>query len=132
VLHKSNRDFIEAWLRIRKDMDAAAFFDGSTIVVLTQEGAPLKVDESQYCEDISKCLLYLNDIHRRGSDFRLPLHARAVVTLGKGLQKDKFVQACMRMRLLGRCQSLLFVASSEVNRELENDFGLRAAGAKEL
>jgi len=35
VLHKSNRNFIESWLHIRKDMEAAAFFEGSTIFVLT-------------------------------------------------------------------------------------------------
>ena len=132
VLHKSNRNFIESWLHIRKDMEAAAFFEGSTIFVLTQDGDQLKFDASPYCEDMSRCLLYLDDIHTRGSDFRLPLNARAVLTLGKGLQKDKFVQACMRMRQLGRGQSLLLVASREVNRVLENDFGLNTGGDKEL
>lgn len=132
VLHKSNRDFVESWLHIRKDMEAAAFFEGSTIFVLTQDGDLLKFDASPYCEDMSRCLLYLDDIHTRGSDFRLPLNARAVLTLGKGLQKDKFVQACMRMRQLGRGQSLLFVASREVNRVLEDDFGLNPGGDEEL
>lgn len=100
------------------------FFEGSTVFVLTQEGNMAKFNSSPYCNDMSKCLLYLDDIHTRGSDFRLPLTTRAVLTLGKGIQKDKFVQACMRMRQLGHGQSLRFVASREVNRVLETDFGL--------
>ncbi|VEU35420.1 unnamed protein product [Pseudo-nitzschia multistriata] len=124
VLHKSNRDFARAWLQIRTDMDAVAFFEGSTVFVLTQDGIMTKFDSSPFCSDMSRCLLYLDDIHTRGSDFLLPLNTRAVLTLGKGMQKDKFIQACMRMRQLGHGQSITFVASREVNRVLETDFDL--------
>ena len=41
------------------------------------------------------------------------------------MQKDKFMQACMRMRSLGNGQSITFAASREVNMILESDFDLR-------
>eukprot|EP00559_Dactyliosolen_fragilissimus_P003496 CAMPEP_0184860846 /NCGR_PEP_ID=MMETSP0580-20130426/5651_1 /TAXON_ID=1118495 /ORGANISM="Dactyliosolen fragilissimus" /LENGTH=1532 /DNA_ID=CAMNT_0027358101 /DNA_START=132 /DNA_END=4730 /DNA_ORIENTATION=+ len=132
VLHKSNRGFVESWLSIRKDMDAAAFFEDSKVFVLTQGGTLLNFDESPHSHNMSKCLLYLDEIHTRGSDFRLPSNSRAILTLGKGLQKDKFIQACMRMRQLGHGHSLSFVASHEVNCVLENDFGLHQSRHKDL
>eukprot|EP00536_Pseudo-nitzschia_multiseries_P005723 jgi/Psemu1/254758/estExt_Genewise1Plus.C_1120007 len=116
LLQKSNSAFVKAWLQKRPDMEAGAFFEGSTIFVLRKDGMLMKFKSSPYCTDISKCLLYLDDIHTRGSDFRLPLTTRAILTLGKGMEKDKFLQACMRMRQLGHGQSILFVASREVNR----------------
>ena len=132
VLQMSNRSFVESWLKCRPDMEAGAFFQGSSIFTLTKDGMLLKFDESPYCDDMSGCLLYLDDIHTRGSDFRLPLNTRAVLTLGKGMQKDKCMQACMRLRLLGRGQSLTFAASREVNLILESDFGLRSRCNEEL
>jgi hypothetical protein len=132
VLQMSNLSFVESWLKCRPDMEAGAFFQGSSIFALTQDGMLLKFDDSPYCDDMSGCLLYLDDIHTRGSDFRLPLNTRAVLTLGKGMQKDKFMQACMRLRLLGRGQSLTFAASQEVNLILESDFSLRSRCNKVL
>ena len=34
---------------------------------------PIPFAVSPYADDMSRCLLYLDDIHTRGSDFRLPL-----------------------------------------------------------
>ena len=47
----------------------------------------------------------------------------AAVTLGKDLTKDKLVQACMRMRLLGNGHMVKFYAPNEIDnkiRELTN------------
>jgi hypothetical protein len=123
VLQMSNRKFVEAWLKERPDMEAAAFFEGDSIFIVTQAGMLVPFGASPYCDDMAKCLLYLDDIHTRGSDFLLPLDTRAILTLGKGMPKDKFLQACMRMRQLGRGQSLTFVASHEVHLSLVADFG---------
>ena len=71
---------------------------------------------------MSKCLLYLDDVHTRGLDFVLPQHTRAMLTLGKGMPKDKLLQASMRMRQLGNGQSLSFVASFEVDAILQKEY----------
>ncbi|CAF4366222.1 unnamed protein product, partial [Rotaria magnacalcarata] len=53
-------------------------------------------------ERLDRCLFYLDEIHTRGTDFKFPNEFRAAVTLGNGLTKDRLVQACMRMRKLGK------------------------------
>jgi hypothetical protein len=52
----------------------------------------------------------------RGSDMKLRPHAKALLTLGPGMCRDKLVQAAMRMRQLEQSQSLILVATSEVSR----------------
>ena len=103
------------------------FFDENNIIrVLDRDHLdedPVSFALSPYADDMSMCLLYLDDLHTRGSDFRLPLNARALLTLGKGMPKDKFLQACMRMRQIGKGQSLSFVASKEVHRSLQRSQG---------
>jgi len=123
VLQMSNRTFAKEWLNRRKDKSAAVYFDSSNnVMVLTQDGNTTNFAVSPYVWDMSDCLLYLDDIHTRGSDFKLPLNAQAALTLGRGLPKDKFLQACMRMRQLGKGQSLTFIASSEVHTILSDRF----------
>ncbi|CAF0964891.1 unnamed protein product [Didymodactylos carnosus] len=48
--------------------------------------------------DKKKLFVYLDEIHTRGSDLRLPLTARGIVTLGRGMNKDKLMQATTRLR----------------------------------
>ena len=123
VLQKTNAEFAKSWLGKRPDMEAAVFFEDDSIKVLIRGSSnPIPFAVSSYAHDMSKCLLYLDDIHTRGSDFRLPLATRALLTLGKNLPKDKFCQSCMRLRQLGVGQSLTFVASPEVHRVLKSSF----------
>ena len=49
---------------------------------------------------------------------KFPREFRAAVTLGNGLTKDRFVQACMRMRKLGNGHSLTFFSSHEVHQQI--------------
>jgi hypothetical protein len=123
VLEMSNELFAKKWLELRPDMEASVFFNSSDAVcVTTRNGAVQRFSLSPYAEDMSRCLLYLDDIHTRGSDFRLPIHSRGLLTLGKGMQKDKLVQAAMRMRQLGQGQHLTFLASKEVHLTLKKSF----------
>ena len=123
ILEMSNEDFSKAWLRTRDDMEAVAYFDSFNMIkVATQDGEIVTYGATSYSSDMSKCLLYLDDIHTRGSDFVLPQDTKAMLTLGKGMPKDKFIQACMRMRQLGNGQSLTFLASFEVDIILQKHF----------
>lgn len=83
ILQMSDRLFAKSWLDRRGDMEAVAFFESNAIVVVTRDGMLLKYDDSPYSKNMTKCLLYLDEIHTRGSDFRLPLKTRAVLTLGE-------------------------------------------------
>jgi hypothetical protein len=46
---------------------------------------------------------------------KLKAHAKALLTLGPGMCRDKLMQAAMRMRQLEQRQSLVLVATSEVS-----------------
>jgi hypothetical protein len=81
-------------------------------------------------------VIFLDDVHTRGTDLKLPSDYRAAVTLGPALVKDKLVQgkvlvpsivivhiligpvAAMRMRKLGHGQSLTFFAPPEIDRKI--------------
>ena len=76
------------------------------------------LQSSPYKNQIEKCIVYIDDAHTRGTDFVFPEHFRAVVTIGKGITKDKLVQSCMRMRKLGIHHYISFWASNEVDNEL--------------
>lgn len=94
---------------------------------------------SPYAKQLDHCLVYLDEAHTRGTDLQLPSHYKAAVTLGPSLTKDRLVQgtpqhssltylvssdanntlpACMRMRKLGKGQSLVFIAPPEVRKSI--------------
>lgn len=102
VTDMSNEELASKWLKLRVDMDAVVFFGpDNDILVMTRAGWKMPLATSPYEASLKGCLLYLDDVHTRGSDFRLSPGTRAAVTLGRRMQKDKLVQTCMRMRLLG-------------------------------
>ncbi|KAF7345358.1 hypothetical protein MVEN_01553700 [Mycena venus] len=80
---------------------------------------------SLYKKQLGKTLVYLDEAHTRGTDFKFPEGSRAVVTLGPRLTKDKLVQGCMRMRKLGKNHSVLFFASAEIRSKITAATGVR-------
>ncbi|CAF1315008.1 unnamed protein product [Rotaria sordida] len=48
--------------------------------------------------DNKKLFVYLDEVHTRGSDLKLSLIAHSIVTLGRNMNKDKLMQAVMRLR----------------------------------
>ncbi|CAF3771442.1 unnamed protein product [Rotaria magnacalcarata] len=59
--------------------------------------------------DNKKLFVYLDEVHTRGTDLKLPLTAREIVTLGKNMNKDKLMRAVMRLRDLDFKQSRVWV-----------------------
>lgn len=57
---------------------------------------------------IDVCLALLDEAHTRGIDLRLAQTYRASITLGTRLPKDRLIQACMRMRKLGKGRTEVF------------------------
>ncbi|KAF4474465.1 hypothetical protein CGGC5_v017139 [Colletotrichum fructicola Nara gc5] len=58
-----------------------------------------------------------------GTDLKLPANYRAAVTLGASLTKDRLVQACMRMRKLGKGQSVTFCVPDEIQQKITSRQG---------
>ncbi|CAF3125081.1 unnamed protein product [Rotaria sp. Silwood2] len=117
----TNRDIAMKWLKLsdKNIIDYAVYFDSDSIVVCDRQLNNYSFVTSPASERLDRCIFYLDEIHTRGTDFKFPIGFKAAVTLGNGLTKDRFVQACMRMRKLGHGHSLTFWGSYEVHQQIK-------------
>ena len=93
VLDLQNRDLVSVWLEICPQVDAGVYFDDEdNIMVLTRDQKIEKLSSSSFQSRIDRCVVYLDEVHTRGTDLKLPLNTRAAVTLGPRLTKDRLVQ----------------------------------------
>ena len=93
VLDMPNLDLIKAWMDITSDVDAGVFFDeDDDVMVLTRDLKLEKFSVSSFQNRMDRCVVYLDEVHTRGTDLKLPMTARAAVTLGPRLTKDRLVQ----------------------------------------
>ncbi|KAH8827595.1 hypothetical protein DL96DRAFT_1599589 [Flagelloscypha sp. PMI_526] len=118
VLDMTNLEVAKYWLK-GSQADAAIFFDhNDTLTVVRRDETFEPFHASIYREQTSRCLVYLDDAHTRGTDLKLPQDWQAVVTLGKKVTKDRLMQGCMRLRQLGSGQTLAFFAPPEVDHAI--------------
>jgi hypothetical protein len=93
ILELQNEEVARYWLSLRPDVSAAIFFnDLDCITVLTTDGTIEPFISSPFNRQLDKCVIYIDDAHTRGSDFKLPQGMRAAVTLGPKVTKDRLVQ----------------------------------------
>lgn len=118
MLELSNEQVAKEWLNKTSDVwyDAAVYFDDrDDLLTLDRNGSKAKFDQSVFRDKLDRCLVYLDDVHTRGTDLKFPISHRACVTLSGDITRDKTVQACMRMRKLGKGQTIAFYASHEAD-----------------
>lgn len=126
MLELNNEEVAIEWLKLSShdSFDAAVYFDSNDVLqTIDRNGTITAFDCSVYRENLIRCVVYLDDIHTRGTDLKFPSEWKAVVTLSGDITRDKTVQACMRMRQLKSYQSISFWASHETDiriRELCN------------
>ncbi|KAF4980380.1 hypothetical protein FZEAL_3610 [Fusarium zealandicum] len=139
ILEMDNFTLAQQWLRIEPDPLAALYFDEENKPwILTKQGRRTPLLASPFADDLSQCLVYLDEAHTRGTDLRLPPNARGALTLRLGQTKDHTVQgqqnsigcertidqaltrlkAAMRLRQLGTTQSVTFVVPPEVHQSI--------------
>lgn len=117
ILEMDNETLAKTWLSIDGRRDAALYFDSANKPwVISKKNRKTPLLASPYADDLSDCLVYLDEAHTRGTDLRFPLNARGALTLGQGQSKDHTVQAAMRLRQLGTSQSIVFFAPPEVHQ----------------
>lgn len=96
VLESRNQDVVEEWLRLCPSAEGAVFFnDVDEAMVVDREGCVEKLKSSAFNNHLENCLVYLDEVHTRGIDLALPSYARAAVTLGPRLTKDRLVQGML-------------------------------------
>ncbi|KAH4934580.1 hypothetical protein HBI79_087720 [Parastagonospora nodorum] len=128
ILEHDNRSLAKAWLKEDHEAAAAVYFDeGHRARVVYGKGTDVPLVASPFAENLEDCLVYIDESHCRGTDLKLPPNARAAVTLGPHLTKDALVQAAMRLRLLGKTQSVTFFSPPEVHQSIL-DLRLAAQG----
>ncbi|TGO33323.1 hypothetical protein BHYA_0252g00040 [Botrytis hyacinthi] len=122
VLELRNEEVARRWLAqlpVTDEVQAAVFFDSSDeLCVLNRDGVTEPLTISPFAKQMDRCVIYLDESHTRGTDLKLPVNYRAIVTLGPDLNKDRLAQACMRMRKLGKGQSVLFCAPKDIQRKI--------------
>ncbi|KAL3412906.1 hypothetical protein V8F44DRAFT_645694 [Aspergillus fumigatus] len=118
ILELSSLEVAEYWLNLVPDNSQAQAVifvnENDEICVLDRNRRVELLQVSPFAKQLSACLAFLDEAHTRGIDLKLPTNYRAAVTLGAGITKDKLVQACMRMRKLGKGQSVIFCIPDEI------------------
>tara|TARA_R110002003_G_scaffold23_3_gene1108 strand:+ start:1361 stop:6781 length:5421 start_codon:yes stop_codon:yes gene_type:complete len=128
ILEQSNRQVVESWLALSDPIQihAAIYFEDNQLTVLDRTGRIESLQTSPFAKQLDVCVVYLDEANTRGTDLKLPRHYRACLTLGNALSKDKLIQGCMRMRQLGKGQSVAFLVPEEIATKIyqltSNDF----------
>ena len=93
ILDVTNLEVIQTWLQFRNDIQAGVFFDNDgSAVTVSRDGKREKLANSHFQTRMSECVVYLDEQRTRGTDLKLPVDARAAVTLGPRLTKDRLLQ----------------------------------------
>ncbi|KAI1804470.1 hypothetical protein F4811DRAFT_552846 [Daldinia bambusicola] len=122
ILELDNFEVARRWLQKTSgdaQIEAAIFVDAhDEICVLDRKGHFEPLHASSFASRLDVCVVFLDEAHTRGTDLKLAKDYRAAVTLGANLTKDRLVQACMRMRMLGEGQSVVFCVPGEIQRKI--------------
>jgi hypothetical protein len=93
ILEMDNITLVKEWLFIDYDVPAAVYFDtDNKPMVIYKQGLQMPLLASPFAEDLTDCLVYIDEAHTRGTDLKLPPESRGALTLGPGQTKDHTVQ----------------------------------------
>ncbi|CAG8139779.1 unnamed protein product, partial [Penicillium nalgiovense] len=121
ILEMDNQTLVRTWLQEDDQAQAAVYFGTDNKPwVQYQTGKTIPLLATPFVDNMKGCLVYLDEVHTRGTDLKLPKDARGALTLGLNQTKDHTVQAAMRLRQLGTTQSVTFVAPSEVHQSIQD------------
>ena len=99
ILDFSNLQVAKAWLDIARVAAGAIYFnENDELTVLTRNGTTQSLSSSPLSQQPDRCVVYLDHVHTRGTDMKLPIGSRAAVTLGPKVAKDALVQGSFRRR----------------------------------
>eukprot|EP00835_Amoeboradix_gromovi_P000089 NODE_3_length_56144_cov_0.348184.p8 type:complete len:937 gc:universal NODE_3_length_56144_cov_0.348184:7396-10206(+) len=122
LFQDSNKQVAMKWLELawsKNDIDACLYFDDDNrLVVVDRFNRIQEYENSAYNNNLNRCLIFLDDHHTRGVDLKLPVVFKGAVTISHDMCKDKLVQSCMRMRLLGSTHKLIFIASKKADESI--------------
>lgn len=125
ILELGNAEVARQWLKMESEVNShrgrkACVFvnDKDELHVVDLKGHTEPLQTSPFYHHLDVCLVFLDEAHTRGTDLKLPDHYRAALTLGANLTKDRLTQAAMRMRKLGKGQSITFCVPQEIETRI--------------
>ena len=99
VLDMDNKTAAYHWLNVAIEADPSSQWTGALFLdenhelkIIEKEGVLQASKSSSYVTNMETCVVYLDEVHTRGTDITLPEQSVAAVTLGPRLTKDKLVQ----------------------------------------
>ena len=93
ILEMDNLSLVKAWLSVDFERPAAVYFNAENKpFVYYRHGHEMPLLASPYADNLSDCLVYLDEAHTRGTDLKMPADACGALTLGLGQTKDHTVQ----------------------------------------
>ncbi|KAK1819431.1 hypothetical protein LTR12_006132 [Friedmanniomyces endolithicus] len=118
ILKLSNVEVTKRWLVLSDaSVQAVVFFNQvDELSVINRKGRVEVLQTSAFATQLNVCLVFLDESHTRGTDLRLPETYCAAVTLGANLTKDRLT--CMRMRKLGKGQTVVFCVPAEIEAKI--------------
>lgn len=117
---------------IRESFKGVVFFDddsGQLLVMLKEKDHVISIATCHL--KMQELFVYFDDAHTRGSDLKLPFYAQGIVTLCREMNKDKFMQAVMRLRQLEVKQSIsLWGPEEEVSGHIKRVTGVEISNIR--
>lgn len=108
VLEKDNQSLVKEWLAIVARTPAAVYFGPDNKPwVQYRFGNTIPLLATPFADDLTDCLVYLDEAHTRGTDLKLPANAKAALTLGLNQTKDHTVQGKQLSQYIGYLRYML-------------------------
>ncbi|KAI1134677.1 hypothetical protein F5Y05DRAFT_422056 [Hypoxylon sp. FL0543] len=123
ILEMDNQTLADRWLTIDYESKAAIYFGDDNKPMVRYRGEAKKdvpLVATPFAHNLSECLVYLDQAHTRGVDFKLPADAHGALTLALQQSKDFTMQAAMRLRQLRTTQRITFFAPPEVDQSIRD------------
>jgi hypothetical protein len=104
VLEMDNLSLVRAWLKVDWEASAAVYFnEDNKALVLYRHGSIIPLVASPYADDLTNCLVYLDEAHTPGTDLKMSSNARGALTLSLGQTKDHTIQGTQGSRFHAFC-----------------------------
>ncbi|KAI2607876.1 hypothetical protein GGR54DRAFT_633161 [Hypoxylon sp. NC1633] len=123
ILEMDNKTLASTWLGIDHEAKAAVYFGDDNRAWVHYRGekkSDLPLIATPFADNLNECVVYLDEAHTRGVDFKLPAQAHGALTLALKQTKDLTMQAAMRLRQLRTTQIVTFFAPPEVDQSIRD------------
>lgn len=99
ILENDNRSLVQEWLKVDTFAKAAVYFGADNRAWVHYRGeakSDVPLLATPFVDDLSECVVFIDECHCRGVDLKLPVNARGGLTLALKQTKDFTIQGMSR------------------------------------